>query len=177
MAEEKQMPLVYCSRHGDIERTLSVLLEIADEQTVSPMQFSLAVHNAISGVLSIQQKNRSAISALVADNGGVVPVLLEAAGFIAENRSDSVLCLISDVRLPEIYRDENTPPDFAFAISLIISRDEGVPVSLKLIDRAGDCDSKSELNCTPIELIQFLDSDHSHMDMVENGSIWRLQKI
>ena len=47
LKDGENIPVVYCSQHGDIERTLNVLEELVDHQPVSPMHFSLAVHNAI----------------------------------------------------------------------------------------------------------------------------------
>ena len=176
VSDNQQVPLVYCSRHGDIERTLSVLEELAEDKLVSPMQFSLAVHNAICGVLSIQLGNRSAVSALVSDNGGVVPVLLEAMGLLAENRADSILCLISDLPLPEVYRDENTPPDFSYAVSFVLSKSEGSRFSLSPVSDGDSSNASSD--CPPVALIEYLDSASiPHMDIVENGCLWRLERV
>ena len=48
--------IVFASRYGDAERSATILQEIAKGEDVSPMQFSLSVHNAVSGILSIGWK-------------------------------------------------------------------------------------------------------------------------
>src|SRR4051812_6705411 len=49
------MPLVYVSRHGDLNRTLGLLQDLALGEPLSPTAFSLSVHNATAGLFSIQQ--------------------------------------------------------------------------------------------------------------------------
>ena len=93
-------PIVYCSRHGDIDRTLSVLQELSVSSPVSPMSFSLAVHNAICGVASIHQQLKGNVSTLAAE-GGLVAVLLEAAGLLYDG-AGRVLWLVAEPRHPGI---------------------------------------------------------------------------
>ena len=165
------IPVVYCSQHGDIERTLSVLETLAEEEPISPMHFSLAVHNAICGVLSIHTGNEANICSLAAGEQGVVPALLEAAGIIEEG-AEKVLCIIADVRLPDIYYDASSKPKLPFTVSALISRANSENrFSLQLSEPT---DSFS-YQC-PTELVAFLDSGKSSLALHHNGNNWLLKR-
>ncbi len=165
-------PVVYCSQHGDIERTLKVLTELVDHQPVSPMHFSLAVHNAICGVLSIQAGLTANISAIAAGQQGLVPVLLEAAGILLSGK-DKVLCVICDVLLPEIYRDKQSLPKTSYAISFIMTQSQGIHLSLQQLITVN---SKYNNSTLPTDLIAFLSSDEPGLLVEHNGSTWKISR-
>jgi len=58
------VPLVFASRHGEAERTLAILGDLAAGAEVSPLLFSMSVHNAVPGLLSILRGNRAPATAL-----------------------------------------------------------------------------------------------------------------
>jgi hypothetical protein len=166
------MPIVYCSQHGDIERTTKVLKELADDQPVSPMHFSLAVHNAICGILSIQTGLTSNINTIAAGQEGLVPVLLEATGILLSG-AEKVLCVICDVTLPEIYRDEQSLPKIPYAISFVVSKAKGVPLTLTQLPQHPD---KQNINQLPVCLIEFLSSDKTELLINHNEATWKLAR-
>lgn len=168
----ENIPIVYCSQHGDIERTLKVLTELVDHQPVSPMHFSLAVHNAICGVLSIQAGITENISTIAAGQQGLVPVLLEAAGILM-NGADKVLCVICDVLLPEIYREEQSLPKIPYAISFVMTRSDGVNLSLQQLPLD---EHKSRVNPSPIGLIEFLANEKTEFLVEHNHVTWQLTR-
>jgi DNA-binding response OmpR family regulator len=172
LTNSRIMPIVYCSQHGDIERTTKVLNELADDQLVSPMHFSLAVHNAICGILSIQTGLTSNISTIAAGQEGLVPVLLEATGILLSG-AEKVLCVICDVTLPEIYQDEQSLPKISYAISFVVSKAKGVPLSLTQLPQHLD---KQEINQLPTCLIGFLSSNEAELLINHNEATWKLAR-
>ena len=62
----QDLPLVFISRHGETPRTLDILSDLANEQPLSPTQFSLSVHNAVIGLWSILRGETSEMTALAA---------------------------------------------------------------------------------------------------------------
>jgi len=166
------IPIVYCSQHGDIERTLNVLSELVDDQPVSPMHFSLAVHNAICGVLSIQAGLTANISTIAAGQQGLVPVFLEAAGILMGG-ADKVLCVICDVLLPEIYRDEQSLPKIPYAISFVMTRSNGVNLTLQQLPLNEDM---SHVNLSPTSLIEFLATKQTELLIEHNSVTWALSR-
>ncbi len=173
MPKEGNLPIVYCSQHGDIERTLKILDELVAGEPVSPMHFSLAVHNAICGVLSIQIGLNANISTIAAGQQGLVPVLLEAAG-ILQGGAERVLCVLCDVPLPEIYQSPDSLPPMPYSVCFVVARSEGIRLSLEQTDR--DCD-RSRADQLPTCLMDFLASDSTELALDHNGLVWTLARI
>lgn len=123
LTEIPSIPAVFASRHGDTPLTLSLLEGIAGEQPMSPTGFSLAVHNAVSGLLSIARKDVSEITAIASSEQLIAHALLEAATQLQDR--EQILCLIYDVPLPELYQPYVTSEPFPFALAMILSRDTG----------------------------------------------------
>ena len=55
----ESIPSIFASRHGDTELSLSLLEQIGRDEPMSPTNFSLAVHNAVSGLFSIALNDTS----------------------------------------------------------------------------------------------------------------------
>ena len=169
LSDSKTMPIVYCSRHGDIVRTLQVLEELAADEPVSPMHFSLAVHNAICGVLSIQLGMHDNITAISSGESGLVPTLLEAVGQLSPTCPE-VLCLICDVTLPEVYQiDDKVEPHHA--VSFVVSLTEGQALSLQKTQAPKELQLSS-----PLQVVEFLSSESRHMQVMHNGACWDIRK-
>ena len=168
----RSAPLVYCSQHGDIERTVGVLHELVDNEPVSPMHFSLAVHNAVAGVMSIQNKNTANISAIAANQEGLLPTIWEAVGLLSAEQPE-ILCVICDVPLPKIYQEHNKHPETAYAVSFLVTANQGVPLSLS---RTSDKQEYCENRLQPIEFIEFLSSNQKTFSVMHNNNHWSITK-
>lgn len=166
------IPLVYCSQHGDIERTLAVLLELAESASVSPNNFSLAVHNAVCGVLSIHAGLTGPINAIAAGEQALVPVLLEAAGLLSAD-CPQVLCVMCDVPLPAVYRSTSSQPHAPYAMCFIVSTAGKTGLFLQQSNAATDCGEYF----SPLDFCTFLDSNTvSSIALTHNGCNWELAK-
>jgi hypothetical protein len=111
---------VFCSQHGELERTVQLLTEVAGQQPLSPTQFSLSVHNAIGGLLSMATKDPSPMTALACEDGEVSAALLEAALIAREQDNRQALCVIYDEPLPSPYPRDDMPPARPYALALVI---------------------------------------------------------
>lgn len=163
--------VVYSCRHGDLERSLAVLQELASDVPVSPMQFSLSVHNAIAGILSIDRQLTACISSIAFGDEGLVPTLLEAVGLLSD-QYPQVLCIVSDVPPPDIYRAQGYGPRLPHAACFVVSSGGGLSLSV-----AG----KSAGEAAPalpqaMALLQFLESETHRLAINHNGSVWLLSK-
>ncbi len=114
---DDKLPCVFSSRHGELERTVGLLQTLAKHEPLSPMHFSLSVHNAIGGVMAIARKDPSSITALAGDLGST---LLEASAIMAEQSSREILCIIYDEPVPSIYSAKNLVPQEAYAVALLM---------------------------------------------------------
>ncbi|UTW03883.1 beta-ketoacyl synthase chain length factor [Amphritea atlantica] len=130
------IPGVFASRHGDTPLTLSLLEGIASDEPMSPTGFSLAVHNALSGLLSIARKDLSEVTAIAATDNLIPNAIIEAVTQLQD--SSRVLCVIYDVPLPELYQPYCDSIPFPHAVAMILSREEGEDFILQ-----------SEADCIP----------------------------
>ncbi|MBM7456131.1 hypothetical protein HNR62_002012 [Oceanisphaera litoralis] len=163
------IPGVFASRHGDTPLTLSLLEGIADEQPMSPTGFSLAVHNAVSGLISIARKDASEVTAIAAADNLIPLALLEAATQLQER--ERVLCLVYDVPLPELYQPYSSCEPFPFALAMLLSRSEGVEMTLEQTRFQQKLDGSSDL----LQIMRFLcEQDNSARFHSESGFGWQL---
>lgn len=180
---QQHLPVVYSSRHGDIGRTLSVLRELAGKEPVSPMGFSLSVHNAVPGILSIHSGNTANITSLAALNESLVPTLLEATGLLQDGHPQ-VMCLFADVPIPDIYRHSCPEPVTPFAASFLVSSSGGCTLTLEraispaLPDARSQslCESAAESWPEPLRFIEFLNSTTTCFETLHNGGAWTLSR-
>ncbi|MES2605824.1 MAG: beta-ketoacyl synthase chain length factor [Pseudomonadota bacterium] len=174
ISNDENLPIVFCSRHGDIERTLKVLIDLAKGEPASPMDFSLAVHNAIAGILSIHCNITANISSIATSEGAIVPVLLEAVGLLSES-TPKVLCILCDVSLPTMYRTSAEEDEFPFVACFTVTAAGGAPLHLSYEGSAGN----AAVN-TPLDFLEFLaagDADSAKaFTTLHNSACWVVRK-
>lgn len=164
------MPLVYVSRHGDLNRTLGLLEDMAKSEPLSPTAFSLSVHNATAGLFSIQQGLTSNITAISGGAQELVPALLEALGLCNE-QTPQVLCIFCDEPTPEIYRHQADQPAHAYALALIL----GVGQEWHL-EHAGQGDAGAAPEPQALQLLRLLQGDIDSLSLSHNRSNWQLRR-
>jgi hypothetical protein len=96
---------VFASRHGEFDRTLTMLENVADNDGPSPADFSLGVHNALAGLLSVSTKNRRGHTAIAAGVDSFGFGLMEAAACVLEQPDEPVVLAYYDAGLPPGYPD------------------------------------------------------------------------
>lgn len=124
------MPLVYASRHGETPRTFAILSDLARQEALSPTQFSLSVHNAIIGLWSIQQRDRSEMTALAAEGDGLEHAVMEAALLLAEG-APAVLVVVTEDQPPATYRPWISDVSFPYAVALLLKSGRSWQLSLE----------------------------------------------
>jgi Beta-ketoacyl synthase, N-terminal domain len=96
---------VFASRHGEFDRTLTMLEQVATEDGPSPADFSLGVHNALAGLLSVATRNHGGHTALAAGLDSFGFGLMEAAVCLFERPEEPVILVYYDAALPQGYPD------------------------------------------------------------------------
>lgn len=99
---QHSLPTVFASQHGEIHRTLGLLTELAQREPLSPMAFSLSVHNTASGLYSIAAHNTAPSTAIAAGADTLPCALLEAVGQLQQH--EEVMLVYAEEPLPEAYR-------------------------------------------------------------------------
>lgn len=126
LAAQQQISTIFASRHGDLHKTLGLLQQVAQQEALSPTQFALSVHNAISGQLSLFKQNRADSNAIAAGADSLHYAVLEAAARLqTEAELDQILVLYADEPVPEVYQPYCQDPAQPVALALLLSRNQG----------------------------------------------------
>ncbi|RLA19446.1 MAG: hypothetical protein DRQ61_11495 [Gammaproteobacteria bacterium] len=179
--EGENIPSIFASRHGDTPLTLSLLEGIGRNEPMSPTGFSLAVHNAVSGLFSIARKDVSGVTAVAAVEGLILQTLLEASGQLLT--SGRVLCVVYDVPLPALYHGYcEGVARFPYAIAFILSHKKGKRYRLMQdkISRKKLAISESGFSHLDPEAMGFLEiltGLSTEMRFELNGRSWRLRRV
>ena len=129
LAPPENVRVVFASRHGEVDRTLSILQELAAGREVSPALFSMSVHNAVAGIWSIFKGNRAPMSALAAGPETFGWGLVEAIATWRADPAWPVLYVYADDRLPEPWA-AGLPQPGLHAVALLLGGDEGPELTL-----------------------------------------------
>jgi len=166
---------VFSSRHGDLHKTNQLLKVVAGEEALSPTQFSLSVHNAVSGQFGILTNNKAASSVIAGGINSFHYALIEAYALLLEN--EEVLVVHTDTELPENYSQFEDELQVSHSLAILLSRIEGVPLQLTPIDTSGVI---SDPKLTPekvlpqaIQFFNYLISDDTE---IEISNKWKWSK-
>ncbi|SEH66006.1 Beta-ketoacyl synthase, N-terminal domain [Rheinheimera pacifica] len=120
----QQISTIFTSRHGDLHKTLGLLQQLAERDDISPSQFALSVHNAISGQFSIFSQNYADSNAIAAGADSLHYALLEAAArFSSEPQLQQLLVVYADEPVPAPYQTFCKDPSIPIALALLLGRD------------------------------------------------------
>ena len=162
--------LVYASRHGDLDRTTAMLVDLADEEQLSPTAFSMSVLNAFAEVYSISKNEQLPSTSLSAGESSFGFGLLEACLQLASNPEIPVLFVYSDEPAPRIYG----VPKEAFvphAIAVLLSNEASIKVGCEMAD-SGTVGSETSSD-TNLQSYSFLDClNGTHSQWQGEGRVW-----
>lgn len=136
---------VFCSRHGDLARTTTLLSSLAANETPSPAEFSHSVHHALAGLLSIHTANRQGHIAIAAGNDSFGFGFMEAAVSALDEKDRPVLL---------VYADELPPPDYA---PLALESAEALPLIVAVVLEPGGGDGANRFAARQVSALPFGD--------------------
>ena len=129
------MPAVFCSRYGEVHRSVEMLGNLVKNEPFSPMTFGLSVHNAPAALYSIARGDTSATSAVAAGRDSLPEGVLEACGVLGTGAA-RVLLVAYDDRLPEVFDPYADDGDRPAALGMVLEPAGKDAYSLEL-GRAG----------------------------------------
>ncbi|MDH2068605.1 beta-ketoacyl synthase chain length factor [Pantoea sp. GD03673] len=130
LARQRADAIVFTSRHGELERNLRILNTLAAQQSMSPTDFAMSVHNSAVGSLTIAAKAPLVSTSIAAGIDSFQQGLIEVSA-LHQGGYQQVLLVDFDGIVPDYY--------------LPWLSDQGVnfPYAVALLLRAGE-----ELHCT-----------------------------
>ncbi|MDP9127468.1 MAG: beta-ketoacyl synthase chain length factor [Pseudomonadota bacterium] len=163
--------LVLSSRHGEFGRTLSLLESVAAKTELSPADFTLSVHNALIGLLSIAQMNRRGHTAIAAGRESLCFALMEAVACLAESPAEPVVLIHYDEPLPGPYATFGDPTETPIALALALAAD-GSGEKLQLSVEAGSAQGGPAASHAH-NFLQFLKSGAAEVLSADVNRQWR----
>lgn len=119
--EPANLPVILASQHGDLQRTVLLLKDLAADEELSPTQFCLSVNNAVLGQLSMAVNNTSAMVTISSAEDSFAYAMLEAAAMLANQEVREVLVLYTDEPVPEDYQRFQQQPSQALSLALLLT--------------------------------------------------------
>lgn len=126
---DAETPVLFSSRHGDTQRTFSLLQNLADAEPLSPTAFSLSVHNASLGIYTIVQQALGPSLAMAAGKESLAHAMLEAYGLLAAG-AKQVLLVHTDDLLAEFYQSYADEQELPLSVALLLNRSHGRALEL-----------------------------------------------
>jgi hypothetical protein len=136
-------PIVYCTQYGEVARSIVLLGEVARGEPMSPMGFSLSVHNAVGGMYSIAQHDTRPYAALAAGVDGLAAGVIEAAALLADG-AHAVIVTCYDAPLPPPFEPYAQAAEVPYAFAWLLTRDKG-----DVIDLRWEGGGNTDLPCGP----------------------------
>ncbi len=135
---------IFGSRHGELTRTRKLLDEVIEKQPLSPIGFSMSVHNTASGLNSILTGNKRPSTSIAAGMTTLEQCFIEAYCWLKQGHQ-KVLVVYADEPTPSDYQPymEHTevPVAAAFVVSLenpemtleVKAHDHGLPKEMPIL--------------------------------------------
>ncbi|MFM2029342.1 MAG: hypothetical protein RL517_533 [Pseudomonadota bacterium] len=168
---EVSCPIIFCSKLGESERCYELLKELAETGALSPQSFSLAVHNAIPSLYTIDKKMNSNVLAISSD-AGVFSAMIEALGLFACGE-EMVRIIVAEEAVPSEYVQycEFTNESYAYAIDLVPAGD----MTLSFSGNEQQSSDSPQLS-TNLQAFQFLLSGERLCECAIGRTSWLLKR-
>ncbi|MFT6834975.1 MAG: hypothetical protein ACJA0H_001009, partial [Francisellaceae bacterium] len=112
--------------HGELNRSVRLLQNIAKNEGLSPMNFAQSVHNTASGLFSIIQKLMQNMNAIAAGKDTFCMGMMDALVWLDLNPRDKVLITVYDDYIPEPYLCYTPLNNHCFALSFVLEKQNDI---------------------------------------------------
>lgn len=133
--DDENIAVVFSSRHGDLHKTSTLLGDLAQSHSLSPTAFSMSVHNASAGLLSILTGNKASSNTVSAGRDSFFMAIVDAYAKLSSGMCDKVLIVHCEQALPDVYLPFKDERQVDHAMAFVMSKDinEGIELSLKCL--------------------------------------------
>jgi hypothetical protein len=171
LGERIGVPTIFCSRHGEVSRSVELLTDLANDIPLSPTSFGLSVHNAMGGLFSIARKDQASNIALAAGKSSVEHAVIEACGLLADGET-SVLLVVYDCPLPEIYTEFADQKEQPHAWAWLIQAPSDNVVTLTWSSAQNDIAEAREELPAGLEVLRFHLRQEKELHRICDGRQW-----
>ncbi|RIY36837.1 beta-ketoacyl synthase chain length factor [Psittacicella gerlachiana] len=131
-SKEENLPIVYASVNGEVNRSFKLYQDFLNTGMISPTSFSLSVHNAIVGNWSIIRNITNETTAISSTFDNLEVSLLEAYCLLNEG-FNKVLVILSESEIDSQYQELKHithRPIFSYALTLVITQGSSYNLTL-----------------------------------------------
>ena len=164
---QRPMPVVYGSRHGETTRSIDLLLDLARQAPLSPTSFGLSVHNAVVGQWSITRQETTETVAISAETAGAEHSFLEACSLFTQGHT-SALVILAEEHPPHLYAPWIADAPFSYAAAFHLQPGDDWCLTLETSDPDQAC---SELP-SALNLLRHLALGATHWQHQEGRQVW-----
>jgi hypothetical protein len=138
--DPRTTPVIVGSSIGEASAMIGLLDQMwRSDEPMSPAVFTVSVHNAASGLLSISMKNKGYTTSIAADYDTPAATLFEGIGLLATGHA-AVCCVCADEDSPRSLL-EHAPNWDMLAGAVVLTRDEPPGALAKLTVEASGADA------------------------------------
>ena len=177
LSEDRMARFIFCTRHGEFQRTLRILKSLVAEEPISPAEFSLSVHNALAGLLSIAWNNTAGHTTISAGADSFGSAMLDAVACLKSRPNEPVLVVYFDDLLPEPYDEFADDDETCVALAMLLSspHEDGEDLTLALEPRDRDMMSLSASG-QALDFLRFILSGEPERKSMGERLQWRWQR-
>ncbi|HWT72956.1 MAG TPA: beta-ketoacyl synthase chain length factor, partial [Oxalicibacterium sp.] len=168
---QSDIPVVFCSRHGEVARAVELLSDLVQDAPLSPTAFGLAVHNASAGLFSIARADRANHVAIAAGGSSVEHAVIEACGLLADG-AEMVLLVSYDDSLPPVFApfEDCREQPHAWAWLMVPAAEDAIRLSWTA---AGAVDAQEQAMPPSLEILRFQLQHAPLLERVAGQRRWR----
>ena len=168
---ETTSPIIFCSKYGESSRCFELLKELTETNTIPPQSFSLAVHNAIPSLYTIDRKLNSNVIA-ISSEAGVFSALIEAQGLFASGESE-IRIIVAEEPIPEVYQRYCDYVDESYSYAIDLEAKGDISIGFSTIQGEAKISNGLSVN---LNALHFLIGRVKHYTENINGVSWQLRR-
>lgn len=175
LAGRTNVPTVFCSRHGEVARSVELLTDLSQGVALSPTNFGLAVHNASAGLFSIARADKANHLALAAGSSSIEHAVIEACSLLADGEPE-VLLVAYDNSLPPIFEgfEDYDEQPYAWAWLLVPAGDSPLRLSWDAVAEPADRqEARRDAMAPGLAILQFHLRQDRTLERLSEGRRWR----
>jgi hypothetical protein len=168
---------IFCTRHGEFQRTLNILKSLSAREPVSPAEFSLSVHNALAGLLSIAWKNTAGHTTISAGADSFGSGMFDAIACLKSQPADPVMIVYFDDLLPEPYDALGDHDETCLALAMLVGapNNDADDLTISFEPRARETTALSATG-QALDFLRFILSGESERTSIGERLQWRWQR-
>lgn len=172
-----QVPSVFSSRHGDLQKTYKLIKNVAEKEVLSPTQFGLSVHNAVGGLFSIYTKNKAPQTAISSGEDTFLMAMVDAICKMNANDYENILVVYTETKVPEIYERYIEQQEVSLSIGMLLENSTKSNKTFSLTMEANQEKEPSESKTLQaLEFLRFYFGKSEQNSIKSKRHLWTLTK-